>query len=60
MNIGDDSMRLFDILFIRKPKIENHIDLEKEYLIHNKKDNIYGFQKKFYKQSDKLLKIFAK
>lgn len=40
--------------------MENYQDLENEYLISKSTDNIYGFQKKFYMQSNRLLKIFGK
>mgnify|MGYP003475441096 CR=1 len=29
-------------------EIENYLDLEREYLTSNQKDNIYGFQKSLY------------
>lgn len=45
-------MGLFDFLRLKTQSnnnevIENYLDLEREYLISNPKDNIYGFQKKF-------------
>ena len=39
--------------------IENYQDLENEYLTSKPTDNIYGFQKKFYLQSSRLLKVFG-
>lgn len=52
-------MKLFDKLFKRNYKIENSQDLELEYLTDNKKGNNYGFQNKFYLQSERLLKVFG-
>ena len=43
-------------LFQRKDNLHT---LEQEYLLVKPNDNIYGFQKKFYRQSSKLLKIFG-
>ena len=42
-----------------RQKIENIEDLENEYLTIKSTDNIYEFQKKFYKQSNRLLKAFG-
>jgi len=57
-------MGLFDFLRLKTQSnnnevIENYLDLEREYLTSNPKDNIYGFQKKFYMQSNRLLKVFG-
>ena len=38
---------------------ENYQDLEREYLTSKPNDKIYGFQEKFYKQSQRLLKVFG-
>lgn len=46
-------------LFKHKEKMETSEDLEKEYLEVKPTDNIYGFQKKFYMQSERLLKTFG-
>ena len=46
-------------IFKYKKKTKNQESLEKEYLKIKPKDNIYGFQKKFYMQSNRLLKIFG-
>ena len=40
-------------------KVENYQDIENEYLSVKEKDNIYGFQEKFYMQSNRLLKVFG-
>ena len=40
-------------------KVENYQDIENEYLSVKAKDNIYGFQEKFYMQSNRLLKVFG-
>ncbi len=50
---------ILDYLFNHKKKIETPEDLEKEYLAIKPTDNIYGFQKKFYMQSNRLLKVFG-
>lgn len=50
---------LLSFLFKHKEKIETPEDLEKEYLAIKPADNIYGFQKKFYMQSERLLKTFG-
>ncbi len=42
-----------------RQKIENIEDLENEYLTIKSTDNIYGFQKKFYMQSNRLLNAFG-
>lgn len=47
-------------IFKNKLISENEISLQNEYLKVKKNDNIYGFQKKFYKQSNRLLKVFGK
>lgn len=49
----------FSNLFKHKRKIETPEDLENEYLTIKSTDNVYGFQKKFYMQSDRLLKTFG-
>ena len=49
----------FSNLFKHKRKIETPEDLENEYLTIKPTDNVYGFQKKFYMQSDRLLKTFG-
>ena len=47
-------------LFGRKTEfVDNEESLEKEYLLVKPNDNIYGFQKKFYMQSNRLLKVFG-
>ena len=46
-------------IFKYEKKTKNQESLEKEYLKIKPKDNIYGFQKKFYMQSNRLLKIFG-
>lgn len=53
-------MNLFNIFFNKKSKFESPLELEKIYLTYSKNDNVYGFQKKFYNQSEKLLNIFGK
>lgn len=50
-------MNLLDIFF--KTKTKNPLELEKKYLTVKNNDNIYGFQKKFYKQSQILLNSFG-
>lgn len=46
-------------IFNNLKKQETKEELEKEYLSLGKNDNIYGFQKKFYMQSNRLLKVFG-
>ena len=53
---------LLDKLFKYFKKTENEENpqtLENEYLLVKPTDNIYGFQKKFYMQSNRLLKTFG-
>ncbi len=55
-------MWLFDILKNKKEnknKFDDLQNLEKEYLMIKPTDNIYGFQKKFYMQSNRLMKVFG-
>jgi len=54
-------MNIFDFFKkkIIKEKIDTKESLESEYLTINKNDNIYGFQKKFYMQEERLLKVFG-
>ena len=57
-------MGILDYLKSRKQQnnnetIENYQELEREYLTSKPTDNIYGFQKKYYMQSKRLLKIFG-
>lgn len=57
-------MGLFDFFKIKTQQNENQItesyrDIENEYLLVKSTDNIYGFQKKFYMQSNRLLKEFG-
>ncbi len=46
-------------IFGYKEIIEKKEDLENDYLTVKSTDNIYGFQKKFYMQSNRLLKVFG-
>ncbi len=57
-------MRFFDFFKSKLQKNDNQIteniqDIENEYLSIKPTDNIYGFQKKFYMQSNRLLKVFG-
>ena len=40
-------------------KADNQQDIENEYLFVKPTDNIYGFQNKFYMQSNRLFKLFG-
>ena len=62
--IGDKFMGFFDFLKLKEQRTNNQLfensqDLENEYLTSMPSDNIYGFQKKFYMQSNRLLKVFG-
>lgn len=48
-----------NFLFKHKKKIETPEELLKDYLTINPSDNIYGFQKKYYMQSNRLLNVFG-
>ncbi len=50
----------FSKLFKHKEKRVNSEEIENEYLMINPSDNIYGFQKKFYMQSNRLFNVFGK
>ena len=57
-------MGFFDLFKTKLQKKDNQItesylDLEKEYLLVKSTENIYGFQKKFYMQSNRLFKVFG-
>lgn len=52
-------MGIFDILFGKKEIVDTVEVLEKDYLNINDNSNIYGFQDKFYKQSERLLNVYG-